>query len=44
MLSRRDDGAPIDGPLDPAIGLVGQRIIDSALESAAAKRTVPLAP
>jgi predicted dehydrogenase len=44
LLSRRDAGAPIDGPLDPAISLVGQRIIDSALQSAAAKRTVPLAP
>lgn len=43
MLARIADGAAIDGPLDPAISLTGQRIIDSALASAAAKRTVGLA-
>ena len=42
MLARIDDGAPIDGPLDPMLCLTGQRIVDSAVLSADAKRTVPL--
>jgi len=42
MLARIEDGAPITGPLDPALSLVGQRIIDSAVLSAATKRTVAL--
>jgi glucose-fructose oxidoreductase len=42
MLARIEDGAPITGPLDPDLCLVGQRIVDSAVLSAATKRTVPL--
>jgi len=42
MLDRIARNAPIDGPLDPALSLIGQRIIDSALLSAARKCTVPL--
>jgi glucose-fructose oxidoreductase len=42
VLARLDDGAPIEGPLDPALCLIGQRIIDSATLSARTKRTVPL--
>jgi predicted dehydrogenase len=42
MLARIEDGAPISGPLDPALSLVGQRIVDSAVLSAETKRTVPL--
>ncbi len=42
ILARLDDGAPIEGPLDPALCLIGQRIIDSAMLSARTKRTVPL--
>mgnify|MGYP001552171927 CR=1 FL=1 len=42
MLDRIDRNAPIEGPLDPALSLIGQRIIDSALLSAIRKRTVPL--
>jgi glucose-fructose oxidoreductase len=42
MLTRIEDGTPVTGPLDPALCLIGQRIIDSALLSAATKRTVPL--
>jgi predicted dehydrogenase len=42
MLARIDDGAPITGPLDPSLCLVGQRIVDSAVLSAATKRTVAL--
>lgn len=42
MLARIDDGAPITGPLDPSLCLIGQRIVDSAVLSAATKRTVAL--
>ena len=42
MLARIADGAPITGPLDPSLCLVGQRIVDSAVLSAQTKRTVPL--
>lgn len=42
MLARIDDGAPISGPLDPALSLTGQRIVDSAVLSAQTRRTVPL--
>ena len=40
MLARLEDGAPITGPLDPALCLIGQRMIDSAALAAASKRTV----
>jgi predicted dehydrogenase len=42
MLARIADGAPITGPLDPELSLIGQRIVDSAVLSATSKRTVPL--
>jgi glucose-fructose oxidoreductase len=42
MLARIEDGAPITGPLDPALCLIGQRIVDSAVLSAETKRTVAL--
>ena len=42
FLARIDDGAPVAGPLDPGVSLIGQRIIDSALLSAASGRTVGL--
>jgi predicted dehydrogenase len=42
MLARIEDGKPVTGPLDPALCLIGQRIIDSALLSATTGRTVPL--
>ena len=41
ILARIDDGLPVTGPLDPALSLLGQRIIDSAVLSAATGRTVP---
>lgn len=44
MLARVGDGAPVSGPLDPALSLLGQRMIDSAVLSAATKRSVPLVP
>jgi glucose-fructose oxidoreductase len=42
MLDRIARGALIDGPLAPDLSLIGQRIIDSALLSAARKCSVPL--
>lgn len=42
MLARIEDGAPVTGPLDPSLSLLGQRIVDSAVLSAQTKRTVPL--
>jgi predicted dehydrogenase len=44
MLARIEDGAPITGPLDPMLGLIGQRMIDSAVLSASSKRSVQLVP
>jgi glucose-fructose oxidoreductase len=35
---------PVEGPLDPQVSLIGQRIIDTALLSARTKRTQPLLP
>ena len=40
MLARIDDGAPVTGPLDPALCLVAQRIVDSARAFVESKRTV----
>ena len=37
-------GKPITGPLDPALSRIGQQIVDSAVLSAATKRTVGLLP
>lgn len=42
MVARMDDGAPIEGPIDPALCLTAQRIVDSAVLSATTKRTVEL--
>ncbi len=39
-LNRLGSGQPIEGPLSPAISRIGQQIIDSAILSAAEKRTV----
>ena len=33
---------PVTGPLDPALGLIGQRIVDTAARSAREKRTLAL--
>ena len=35
-------GEALAGPLDPAISLTGQRIVDTAAQSAREKRTLPL--
>jgi predicted dehydrogenase len=37
-------GKPLTGPLDPAVSLIGQRIVDTAAESARQKRALPLVP
>lgn len=37
-------GEPVTGPLDPAVSLIGQRIVDTAALSAAEKRTLELVP
>jgi len=39
-----DTGAPIEGPLSPALCRIGQQIVDTAIKSAAEKRTLPLLP
>lgn len=44
MLARIEDGGPIEGPLDPRLCLIGQRMIDSAVLSSSHKRTVGLVP
>ncbi|NUM56143.1 MAG: Gfo/Idh/MocA family oxidoreductase [Candidatus Hydrogenedentes bacterium] len=37
-----DMGAPIEGPLSPAIARIGQQVVDTAMASAQEKRAVPL--
>ncbi len=37
-------GEPLTGPLDPAVSLTGQRIVDTAIQSAREKRTLALVP
>ena len=37
-------GEPPAGPLDPAVSLIGQRIVDTAARSAGERRTLPLMP
>lgn len=42
MLHCIERGLPIEGPLSPAISRIGQQIVDSAVQSARERRTVPL--
>ena len=44
VLGCLERGEPIDGPLDPALCLTAQRIVDTAARSAAEKRTLELIP
>ena len=37
-------GDPVTGPLDPTVSLMGQRIVDTAAQSAREKRTLALIP
>jgi predicted dehydrogenase len=38
-----ENGEPVSGPLSPEVCRIGQQIVESAVRSAAEKRTVPLA-
>jgi predicted dehydrogenase len=42
VIDRTERELPVEGPLDPIICRIGQQIVDSAIESARQKRTVPL--
>jgi predicted dehydrogenase len=42
VLACIENGEPITGPLDPAVSLLGQRIVDTAARSAHEKRTLSL--
>ncbi len=42
FLHRLEQGEAVDGPLSPAYCRIGQQIVDTAVLSAAEKRTVPL--
>ena len=42
LLHCLDTGEQVTGPLDPKLCRIGQQIVDSAVESARLKRTVPL--
>ena len=44
VLGRIAKGLPVEGPLDPALCLVAQRIVDTAALSAREKRTLALLP
>ena len=37
-----ESGAPIEGPLSPEASWIGQQIVDTAIQAAAEKRTIPL--
>lgn len=41
-LTRLETGLPIEGPLSPETSRIGQQIIETAILSAQAKRTIPL--
>lgn len=42
MIDRITSGQEVEGPLSPPIARIGQQIVDSAVESARQKQTVPL--
>jgi len=42
MLQCLETGMPIEGPLSPEIARIGQQIVDSAVQSARERKTVPL--
>ena len=44
VLGRIAKGLPVEGPLDPALSLTAQRIVDTAAQSAREKRTLALLP
>lgn len=44
VIGRIADGLPMEGPLDPALCLTAQRIVDTAAQSASEKRTLAILP
>ena len=42
FLDRLERGAPVEGPVSPAIARIGQQMVDAALESSRVERAVPL--
>jgi len=44
VVSCINSGTAITGPLDPEVSLLGQRIVDTAAQSAREKRTLALLP
>jgi glucose-fructose oxidoreductase len=44
VLYCKEKGAPVEGPLDPALCRTAQRIVDTAFLSARERRTLPLLP
>jgi len=42
MIHCMETGSEVGGPISPAVSRIGQQIVDSAVRSAAEKRTVPL--
>jgi glucose-fructose oxidoreductase len=44
VLACIEQNQPVAGPLSPQISRIGQQIVDSAMQSAQEKRTVPLIP
>ncbi|MCL4177308.1 MAG: Gfo/Idh/MocA family oxidoreductase [Verrucomicrobia bacterium] len=42
FIDRLERGLPVEGPLDPRVCRIGQRIVDTAVASARLKRTLPL--
>jgi glucose-fructose oxidoreductase len=44
MVERIRRDLPVEGPLSPAMALVGQRILDTALAASQQKKTLALLP
>ena len=44
MVERIRKDLPVEGPLSPQMGLTGQRILDTAMASSRAKKTLALLP
>jgi glucose-fructose oxidoreductase len=42
FIDRLERGLPVEGPLDPGVCRIGQRIVDTAVASVRLKRTLPL--
>ncbi|MBK1875986.1 Gfo/Idh/MocA family protein [Pelagicoccus mobilis] len=42
VLTKLENGDPIEGPLSPSIARIGQQIVDTAIESSETGKTIPL--